>query len=185
MKNIVRIALALALVCLVAAVSLSAVNQLTRGEIERRKAEELAESLRVVFPAAESFKELPVPAEIPKREGASILAVYEAFTEGKSQGYVFRVYTMGYGGEMVLLLGIGKDGTFTGMQVLEHQETPGLGSNITEETFRSQFVGKSVDDPFEVRKDIQAITGATISTRAVASACRGAIAYFKEVAEKP
>ena len=185
MKNIVRIGLALALVCLLAAVSLSAVNYLTKGEIERRKAEELAESLKVVFPAAERFEELPVPPDAPKREGTSILAVYEALAQGQRSGYVFRVATMGYGGKMVLLVGIGEDGTLKGIQVLEHQETPGLGSNITEESFRSQFVGKSVDDPFEAKKDIQAITGATISTRAVASACRGAIAYFKEVAKEP
>ncbi|MGQ9472623.1 MAG: FMN-binding protein, partial [Candidatus Caldatribacteriaceae bacterium] len=110
---------------------------------------------------------------------------YEAFSDGVSQGYVFRISSMGYGGAMILLLGVDREEKLTGIQVLEHQETPGLGSNVVEDSFRNQFVGKSIQDPFEVKKDIVAITGATISTNAVVRACRGAIAYLKEVAEKP
>ncbi|MEN3186322.1 MAG: RnfABCDGE type electron transport complex subunit G [Atribacterota bacterium] len=185
MRGIARIGLALGLVCLVAAVSLAAVNYLTRGEIERKKAAELRESLSVVFPEATEFRERPVPEEMGKREGVSILTSYEVLGEGKLRGYVFRVSTMGYGGMMVLLLGISQEGILTGIQVLEHQETPGLGSNITEEAFQNQFMGKSIDDPFEVKKDVQAVTGATISTNAVLRACRGVIAYFKEVESKP
>lgn len=185
MRGIARIGLALGVVCLVAAVSLAAVNYLTKGEIERRKAIELQENLGVVFPNATEFKERPVPEEASRREGASILACYDALVEEKLAGYVFRVSTMGYGGEMILLVGIAREGTLTGIQVLEHQETPGLGSNVTEGTFRSQFVKKPIDDPFEAKKDVQAVTGATISTSAVLRACRGAIAYFKEVESQP
>lgn len=184
MKEIARIGFALFLVCLLAAVSLSAVNYLTRAEIEKRKEAELAESLRMVFPLAERFEELSLPLE-ERREGVSVLAVYKAFLDGVSQGYVFRVSSMGYGGPMVLLLGIDREEKLTGIQVLEHQETPGLGSNVAEDSFLSQFVGKSIRDPFEVKKDIVAVTGATISTNAVVRACRGTIFYLKEVAEKP
>ncbi|MGC8777787.1 MAG: RnfABCDGE type electron transport complex subunit G [Candidatus Caldatribacteriaceae bacterium] len=185
MKGMARIGLALGVVCLVAAISLAAVNYLTRGEIERRKAAELRESLQMVFPTATEFRERSVPEEASRKEGASILACYEALALGKLAGYVFRVSTMGYGGEMILLVGIAQGGTLTGIQVLEHQETPGLGSNVTGDAFRSQFVGKSVDDPFEAKRDVQAVTGATISTNAVLRACRGAIASFKEVTSQP
>ncbi|MCX7950135.1 MAG: RnfABCDGE type electron transport complex subunit G, partial [Treponemataceae bacterium] len=164
MKGIARIGLALGVVCLVAAVSLAAVNYLTKGEIERRKTMELQENLKVVFPNATEFKERSIPEGASQKEGSSILSCYEAFVGGNHEGYVFRVSTMGYGGEMILLVGISRAGALTGIQVLEHQETPGLGSNITGEAFRNQFVGKSIDDPVEAKKDVQAVTGATIST---------------------
>jgi electron transport complex protein RnfG len=82
------------------------------------------------------------------------------------------VASTGYGGPIVLLVGVDtKEGKITGLKVLEHQETPGLGSNVAEAGFLSQFLGKSLESPFRVGEDVQAVSGATISSRAVARAC--------------
>ncbi len=182
MKGIFRVAWALMVVCLLAAISLAAVNYVTKKEIERRSAEELREKLQVVFPSAERFERMNLSHDLSSRSGVSVLEVYHALIGEDRVGYVLRVSVMGYGGEMVLLVGISaQEKKIMGIQVLEHQETPGLGSNITEERFLSQFVSKSLDDPFEIKRDIQGVTGATISTKAVIRACQEAITYFKNL----
>ncbi|WP_369018721.1 RnfABCDGE type electron transport complex subunit G [Thermatribacter velox] len=181
MKDILKVASVLALVCVIAAVSLAAVNEVTQKEILRRAQEELKEALGAVFPSADTFQKIEVTLpEEPESKDFSILELYQAFSGDKEVGHVFKVESSGYGGPILLLIGISTvDNTITGIQVLEHQETPGLGSNIAEPEFLGQFVGKSIDDPFKLNQDVKAITGATISSRAMVRACFGVIDYLK------
>jgi len=65
-----------------------------------------------------------------------------------------------------------KDQNCKGVYVLEHSETPGLGSLITSKDFTNQFINKNLKDPFIVKEDVQAITGATISSRAISNAIK-------------
>jgi len=181
MKDILKVALVLALVCVIAAVSLAAVNEVTQKEILRRSQEELKEALRAVFPGADAFQvmQLSLPKETESKD-FSILELYQAFSGDKEIGYVFKVASSGYGGPIVMLIGVStKDNKITGIQILEHQETPGLGSNVAEPEFLGQFIGKSITDPFKLNQDVKAITGATISSRAMVRACLGVIDYLK------
>ncbi len=182
MKNTWKIALSLTVFCVIAAFSLAVVNSVTQKEIERRSQEDLKKALQKVAPFAQEFQkwETVPPVQTPTKD-FSILEVYEALKEGKREGLVFRVSTTGYGGPIILLVGISEEGKLTGMEVLEHQETPGLGSNIESDSFLSQFLDKPLTDPFEVNKDIKAISGATISTRAIVRACQGLASYWEEI----
>lgn len=83
------------------------------------------------------------------------------------QGRAVAVKTRGYGGAIELLVGIDAKGAVSGLKVLNHRETPGLGANITGDKFLGQFKGKKAGDQLEAKKDIDAISGATISSRAV------------------
>lgn len=182
MKNIWKVALPLAVFCVVAAFALAVVNSVTQKEIERRSQEDLKEALQKVAPFAQEFQKWEtVPEGQASIKDFSILEIYEALKEGKREGLVFRVSTAGYGGLVILLVGISEEGKLTGMEVLEHQETPGLGSNIESTDFLSQFLGKSLTDSFEINKDIKAISGATISTRAIVRACQGLASYWEEI----
>jgi electron transport complex protein RnfG len=174
MKNILRVALALTVVCVVAACALSVVHVVTKEKIAEEARKELKEALGVVFPKAETFTPLDLAAfgTLPESKDIQFLEAYEAQSGGERQGLVFKVASTGYGGPIVLLVGVDtKEGKITGLKVLEHQETPGLGSNVAEAGFLSQFLGKSLESPFRVGEDVQAVSGATISSRAVARAC--------------
>ncbi|MGQ9623421.1 MAG: RnfABCDGE type electron transport complex subunit G [Candidatus Caldatribacteriaceae bacterium] len=177
MNKIVRVALALTAVCMIAALALSLVYVMTKERIAEEAKKELNEALLVVFPQAESFVPLDLGSfgPLPSSKEVQFLEAYEAQKDQERQGVVFKMASTGYGGAVVVLVGVDtREGKITGVKVLEHQETPGLGSNVTQEGFLSQFLGKSITDPFAVGRDIQAVSGATISSRAVTRACERA-----------
>lgn len=103
--------------------------------------------------------------------------IYAASSDGSLIGYAVRVVTTGYGGEIRLLVGLGPElERITGMEVVEHVETPGLGANIANSSFKQQFQGLQPDQDISYVKsgsassgenEIEAISGATISTKAV------------------
>ncbi len=93
-----------------------------------------------------------------------VAAAYQA----GDQGYVIEVTPSGFGGTIDMVVGVKTDGTVAGVEIISMSETSGLGANASKESFRSQFVGKSGD--LAVTKDggdIDALTGATITSRAV------------------
>ena len=118
---------------------------------------------------------LPSAMWIARRGGAVSAVVLEA------------VAPDGYGGDIALVIGIGVDGTVTGVRVTTHRETPGLGDYLvrSKSPWIEQFVGKSLTDPeakyWKVAKDggrFDARAGATITPRAVVKAVRNALDYF-------
>ena len=103
--------------------------------------------------------------------------VYAAYSGDEFVGYVFSAVSSGYGGDVPVTVGVGKDGTITGVRVGDNEETPGLGSKAAGEKFTSQYTGKAisggiriVSGPATADDEIQAVSGATISTNAVNSA---------------
>lgn len=107
-----------------------------------------------------------------------------ATSKGSIMAYIVPSETKGYGGTMKLLVAVTKSGEVVDYTILSHNETPGLGDNAEKEPFRSQFKGKTAED-LEVVKDpsdkkhIQAMTGATISSRAVTRAVKQAVEEVK------
>ncbi|HSV32144.1 MAG TPA: RnfABCDGE type electron transport complex subunit G [Atribacteraceae bacterium] len=188
MKNLWRNALILALACALAALSLGIVNELTADIIAQRLREELLQARRRVFVEAEEFEILSLPEEVLARVAEEynvhILETLAAVGNGQQLGYIFRISTMGFAGRITIMVGVSsRDQRIVGVEVMEHEETPGLGSAITEPDFLDQFVAKPVGDPFRLGQDIQAVTGATVSSRAVLEACLGAVRLFEEVKE--
>lgn len=120
---------------------------------------------------------------------ADPVTVYRARLDGKPVALVIApVAPDGYSGSIKLLVGINHDGTLTGVRVVAHRETPGLGDAIdeTRSDWIHVFDGKSLEDPaigkWEVKKDggvFDQLTGATVTPRAVVRAVRQALLYYR------
>ncbi len=171
-RYILRLTLTLLLITAVTAALLGLVNELTGEKIDTLTREKAEKAMQEVLPA-QSYEELPAEAD-------GIAAVYRA----DDAGYVIRVSVNGFGGAIDMMVGVDPSGTVTGISVISHSETASLGANCTREDFRSQFVGASGE--VAVTKDggqIEALTGATVTSRAVSDGVNLALRYVKEVLE--
>ncbi|MFA6169353.1 MAG: RnfABCDGE type electron transport complex subunit G [Candidatus Margulisiibacteriota bacterium] len=166
MKKNIKMAAVLALFCVISAGLLAYVYNVTQPLIVQNAKRSFDLSLKRLIPA-ESFKQ----------EKNAFVA-----TKGKEVvGYAFAVKPQGYGGPVEMLVGLDKEGRVLAVKVLSHKETAGLGSNIENQKFLQQFVGKTAQDKIEPKQDIDALTGATISTRAVCYGVREAIDQCWEI----
>lgn len=168
----VRLAGTLLLIAAVVAGLLGLVNHITADKIAAINADKTAESMRQVLPA-DSYTEIGYNGADPL-----VAKLYEA----AGGGYVVEVTPSGFGGTIDMVVGVGADGTVTGISIVSMSETSGLGANASRESFRSQFVGLS--GVLAVSKDggeIDALTGATITSRAVTSGVNSALAAVAEL----
>jgi electron transport complex protein RnfG len=185
-----KLGLILALYATAACVMLAFVYTGTAAIIAGRQQADLEMSLRELFPDADSFNAvtgIQSPDPLVTFEES-----YEARRNGQTAGAALRVSRGSYGGAIRILVGVGADNRISGVKILEHQDTPGLGANAASPsyyvdrtrgiTFYGQFKDKPVTDPFEVKGDVQAITASTITSRAVADSVKaagaGAAAWF-------
>lgn len=105
---------------------------------------------------------------------------FAAQKDGKTIAYVVPSESKGFGGAIKFLVAVSLDGKVINYDILVHNETPGLGDNASKEPFKSQFKGKTAEhlvvtkDPSD-KEDIQAMTGATISSRAVTKGIKEAV----------
>ena len=174
MGQLMRFGLILGAICLLATLVLAVTYEITKPKIDEQFRLEEQEALELILPEADSFKEKAI-------EGVEY---FEAYKGDELKGYCVRVTASGYNGYIRMLVGVNLEGLIEGIEVLEHQETPGLGSKIDEVRpgekdpwFLRQFKGKSART-IKVKKDIDAITGATISSRAVTDTVRDAVSDF-------
>lgn len=170
-SDIIKPVLVLTCICLVVSLLLAYINTVTSpiiGEAEQ-KAEQ--EAMVEVLSEADSFKAIEINA-LPER----VTAVYRA---ENGSGYVFMLTTKGYGGDMKLICAIKSDGTIEACKTLSHSETSGLGSKTAEDAYRNQYSGKNADTLSEV----DAISGATISSTAYKSAIEDAFAAYEMIKE--
>jgi electron transport complex protein RnfG len=171
MRDFTKMISVLFTACGLAAGSLAVVNAVTKEPIASLEKRQRDAALREVFPDAEEFKNVA-----PDR-------VWEALRNGQKAGHVFLTRVQGYSGPITLMFGTDSSGAVTGLRVLSHTETPGLGAKITTARFRDQFRNKRPEqlilkkyDP--ARGQIDAVTGATISSRAVTKALRTTLESF-------
>ncbi len=127
---------------------------------------------------------MPPPHELP---GAGEAVVYRVFSAGAPVAALFVVSARGYSGPIRLLVGVDVSGTVTGVRVLGHRETPGLGDGIEIEKsdWITQFAGRSLGDPvvtgWAIRRDggeFDQLTGASVTPRAIVNAVRDTLLYF-------
>lgn len=114
----------------------------------------------------------------PRIEQNSKLALENAKRDvlpASGKGEAILVSPRGYGGPIAMMVGVDAKGKVSGVKILNHRETPGLGANVVKPGFLAQFKGKSSKDPLEPKKDINALTGATITSRAVCEGVRQAL----------
>ncbi len=103
----------------------------------------------------------------------NIVEINEGYKGSDLVGYTFNMKVNGYGGEITFMTGVSKEGKITGLKILNHGETPGLGANSTKPYFSNSFKDKSVDNELTATKspqgdsEVQALTSATVTTNAI------------------
>lgn len=176
-KAILIPTISLFLICVVVTAALALTNNVTADKIAANELESKNQSMQNVCPGAVDFEEI-----IP-----------EVMYQGKDQsgtplGYAISTATQGYGGQVKVMTGI-SDGKIIGVDVFYNDdETPGLGKNTSNESFRNQYKGLSVNEDIVVSKDdqsgnaqtVDAVTSATISSRAVTKAVNEALHIYNE-----
>ncbi|MDX9866303.1 MAG: RnfABCDGE type electron transport complex subunit G [Kiritimatiellia bacterium] len=175
MNETIRLILVLTVICSISSALLATVYRQTQAPIEATLRQRTLRAAAQVLPEGAPP---PVPVEqdgttfyVTRRDGAFAGAALE----GRSAN--------GYGGEMVLMVGVGADGKLVTFQKLVASETPGLGTKIETDAFRRPLLGRSIQANWTVRKDggeIDAVTAATISSRAALECIRDAIARFEK-----
>ena len=174
--GLAMLVIVLALICLVVAALLGLVNQVTAPAIA---ANTIQDALTVVLPA-DSYEKVEYDGgDITLDTGTvvPVLAVYQAGEEG----YVVETNSPnGFGGAIDMMAGINSAGEVTGLAIITHAETSGLGSKATDPEWQAQFAGAT--DIVSVTKDggtIEAITGSTITSRAVCDGVNAARAVVE------
>jgi electron transport complex protein RnfG len=169
--------------CIIAAFALGGVYESTKGKIAYEKEKVMQEALKSVLPEAKT---------IVKTDGPDGKVYYRGFKTKDTQmapiGYAIVANGKGYSSTVQTLVGLTPDGTIRGMNIMYQQETPGLGTKAVEikygesdPWFQRQFFAKP-GDTIAVEKDggqIQSITGATITSRAIASSIKQEIAWMR------
>ncbi len=169
---IARLALTLFVICAVVAVLLALVNRVTAPRIETINAEKATKALSAVLSDADQATKLDTFQD----DTGMVQAVYVS-----PSGYAIEVTPTGFGGAIDMMVGVSKDGKVLGVSIISHSETPNLGAvaasgNSKGQAFRDQFIGLS--GTLAVSKDggsVDAITSATITSRAVTSGVNAAL----------
>ncbi len=176
--------LTLVVVTLIASTALGFVYELTKEPIAAAK---LAKQKRAIDAVVGEYDNDPLMDQYKIRVVSlkDSLEVYPAKLGGENQGVAIKTFSpKGYGGNVWLMVGFLPDGAIKNISVLEHKETPGLGTKMSEPKFIEQFTGKNPDQfILKVKKDggdVDALTGATISSRAFSSAVQTAFDAIKE-----
>lgn len=180
-KSILLPTVILFIICVVVSAALAGTNALTEDKIAEQAAAKSEESRKIVLPQAETFE------EVPATQTAG--AYHKGLAGEETVGYVFETSAKGYGGDVKIMTGISAEGEITGVVILSHGETPGLGANAEKEEFREQYKQAAPESGIQVVKyqtpsegQIEAMTGATITSTAVTNAVNAAIDEFHQCA---
>jgi electron transport complex protein RnfG len=189
--NQFRLVLVLALICAVAAGVLAMVDNYTAPRIAKQAEERLKASLTESLPGSVAFVADSSALDIIKREQIDgIDEVYRASAAGESfNGYVFTVNSNGYSSTIKLMVGVNVHGGLERVLVLSQAETPGLGTKVAEKDFIAQdkILNAESSQQLAVNKDggdVQAIAGATISSRAAVRGINQALKAFELLSDR-
>lgn len=172
-STFINMVVTLLVITLIAGGTLGYVYTLTEAPIAAAKEKAQKEAIKTVLP---EFDKLSAPFKVLAEAGGDSLDFFIAYKNNELVGTAIKTYTKkGFGGLVTIMTGIDKNGNFYGYQVLEHAETPGLGSKMatwfkSTDKPKQSIIGKNPKDTkFKVSKDggdIDAITASTISSRA-------------------
>lgn len=174
MRNpFVRMIVVLTIVSMFSGIVLASTYKMTIPKIRENDKLKQEKAIMSVVPGGQKVKDV-------SKEGIEAFEVYDG--NGNKVGMAFIADAGGFGGIIKMMVGIDvQNKKLTGMTVLSHAETPGLGARIQEPWFQDQFKNKSIQDGFVAKQDVDAITGATISSKAVAEGLKKGIDRFMQV----
>lgn len=173
MKQMIRLAATLLVISAVVAGVLAGVNAITKPLIEESNRKKTMQAVEKVLPGGGELLDISTTD--------AVKAVYCA-----KAGYAVQVEIAGFNGNISMMVGVDKEGNVMGVSVISHTETAGLGAvaaanNAAGEKFRNQFTEASA--PYTVGENIDALTGATITSKAVTAGVNAAVSYVQEVLE--
>ena len=176
MNKVIKLTVVLFLICAIVSAVLGAVKEVTKGPIETQQREKTEKAYKAVLPYADSFTEIDPAAYAAYKSTINKISVAD-----NGAGYVVETTFSGAQGSITMAVGIDSDMRCAGISIIKHSETSGLGevaasSSERGVSFRKSFIGK--DETITVH-DIDAITGATITSKAVAGAVANVINAVK------
>lgn len=184
-STFLNLVITLGIITLVGSLALGYVFQWTKGPIAQAQMEKQLRAIEAVIngydnnPVADKFK-------VAAQDGLDSFEFFPAKAAGELIGMAIKTKSSkGYSGDIWLMVGFNKQGEIKRVVVIEHKETPGLGSKLTDKKFLDQFLNRNpASDNLKVKKDggsIDAITGATISSRAFSEAVQRAYETFQSM----
>lgn len=186
-KFIIKLAAILFAITFTATLLLTLCNYITKGRIEKLALENAEKAKQEVISGAE-FTKLELDEDIKEKYGDA--EVFTATKDDEFAGFCIQLEATGYIGPIDMIVGINPDMSFAGIKIISLSETPGLGAKTNEKDFYGQFAkGKEgeltvVKNATESPSEIQAVTGATISSKAITSAANKALEIAKELTKE-
>ncbi len=185
----IRLVIILTTISLIAAVALAKVYDITKVRIAEQERIKTMNGLKAVLPPFnndidKNAKEVVVGQD---KKGRDIkIKFYTGKMDEKPVGVAFEMIAPdGYAGDIDILMGVSPGGKVSGIEIISHKETPGLGSKISQDKWKEKFKGRSLEEgsKFAVKKDggvIDQFSGATISPRAVVGAVKKGLELYKK-----
>ncbi len=186
-KFILKVAGTLTVIALVVAALLGVVNNVTKDKIAEQDAENTRIAMSAVAPEGSEFgDEMDISdavAAAASAQGGKIVEMYPMTNGGADAGYVVKVSASGSQGTITMMVGVDANKAITGISVISHSETSGIGTkvvgnepNSAGEPVLDQFVGMSGSGSLVVGKNVIAVSGATVSTKGITMGANAALA---------
>ena len=199
MKKIIKDALVLFAITLISGLLLGVVYKVTKKPIEEQNEKTKIAAYNNVFDKLETYEEitaLEAAQDAIKEAGYTAVTLNEAVrafdASGKELGMIITVTDAdGYGGTIKMTLGVDVSGTITGLEILDISETAGLGMKAKDAAFREQFAGIKAERVEYTKSgktkdnEIDAISSATITTKAVTAGVNGALEAYRILGDSP
>lgn len=177
-----KLGLILAAFAAAACIMLAFVYNGTSSIIAQRQQADLEAALKELFPDADKFEK--IDGVTSSDDTVTIEDSYAAYKNNTVMGAALRVSRASYNGPIKSMVGVSANGYITGVKIMAHTDTPGLGANAASSsyfvdrangiTFYGQFTDKKITDPFIVKDDVIAITASTVTSRAVSLSVKAA-----------
>ena len=186
-KFILKVAGTLTVISLVVAALLGLVDSVTRDKIAAIEAENTRIAMSAVAPEGSEFGDkmeiTDALADAASAQGGKLVELYPMTNGGADAGYVMKISASGSQGSIVMMVGVDADKAITGISVVSHSETSGIGTkvvgnepNAAGEPVLDQFIGMSGSGSLVVGKNITAVSGATVSTKGINMGANAALA---------
>lgn len=180
-KDIIKPVCVLLAICVIIPLALSLTNKVTADKIAELEEKNSRETMANLIEADEF-------TENELEDGGESFTYYIAVKDGETVGFIFKTAEKGYGGDVSVMTAVTPDGTVKSVAILDvSNETPGLGQNAAKESFYSQYAGKKSgisllkNGADTAKNEVNAVTGATITSTAVNKAVNTALEQFESV----
>lgn len=169
MKKIISLGLTLLLFSALSALALALTNSFTVEQIAKNEHEREVALMKEIFPDSTNFEETEGAQKLLD-EFENLLSISTASSDGVD-GYILKVLSSGYGGNVELLIGIDSDANIVNVRAGKNSETAGIGSKVLKEEYLSKYIGASLNEDFKDNQSpVDAISGATVTSTAVKNA---------------